>query len=427
MMKFTREQLYREIWETSARQVAVKYKLNYSKLLKQCKAFDIPLPGGKYLYNKRQGLDTSSYITPLSGLKETEVEVDKQKTRVSQKKSMVLSENKKDEFEEDLGNKILFDKATVLSSLEFLDEDKKNSIIEVFSSFEFRENKRLHKKVVAYKGRIATWNQRVKAAQSDYYDPKYQRNDLTQPQFIKEVSQEQLPRLYRLLDTLCLVFEKIGEKITDDFKIQIVNDLVSFEIIESTDKVKHELTKKEAQELVKYNDERKTSSYAFKPNIRKYDHIPNGLLRIKLSNGKYIKDTKSKQLEDMISEIVILTYQCYSEVRTNREAWEEKERVRQEEKQAARKLQEQINQEKEKTREFLNIISDYKLAKEIREFVDQVKENDEVAKESIAWMLAKADWIDPNISKEDKILGKRAHHKTEEEKDNDLRDRNYYW
>lgn len=25
MMKFTREQLYKEIWETSARQVAIKY------------------------------------------------------------------------------------------------------------------------------------------------------------------------------------------------------------------------------------------------------------------------------------------------------------------------------------------------------------------------------------------------------------------
>lgn len=174
------------------------------------------------------------------------------------------------------------------------------------SNFEFKHNKKLHKNVATYKERIITWNKRVKVANRDYYDPNYQRNDLTQPQFIKEVSKEQLPRLFRLLDTLCKIFENIGEKITDEFSIQIGKDAVGFEVIESTDKVKHELTKDEAQLLVKYNDEVKRYSYLSKPNIHKYDYTPNGLFRIKLSNGKYIKDTKSKQLEEMLPEIIIL-------------------------------------------------------------------------------------------------------------------------
>ena len=146
-----------------------------------------------------------------------------------------------------------------------------------------------------------------------------------------------------------------------------------------------------------------------------------------MSNGKYIKDTKSNKLEDMIPEIVLLFYQCYFEIRTRREQWEEAQRIREEEKQKARMLQERIDQEKEKTREFLNIITDYKLANEIRKFVDVLKESSKTDKETIQWMLNKADWIDPTISIEDELLGKREHHKTDEEKDNFLKAEKHYW
>lgn len=44
-------------------------------------------------------------------------------------------------------------------------------------------------------------------------------------------------RLYRILDTLFTIFEKIGERITNDLRIQIGKDTVDFEVIESTVKV----------------------------------------------------------------------------------------------------------------------------------------------------------------------------------------------
>ncbi|MBU3207715.1 hypothetical protein [Clostridium algidicarnis] len=223
------------------------------------------------------------------------------------------------------------------------------------------------------------------------------------------------------------MFEQIGEIVTDDLCIQFGKDTVSFEIIESTDKVNHELTKEEAQQLVKYNDEIKRQSYVSKPNIRKYDYIPNGIFRIKMRNGKYIRDTKLNKLEDMIPEIVLLFYQYYFEIRNRREEWEETQRIREEEKQKARVLQERIDQEKKKTRELLNIISDYKLANEIRKFVDILKESDKADQETIEWMSRKADWIDPTISAEDELLGKREHHKTDDEKDKLLKEEKYYW
>lgn len=362
MMKFTREQLYKEIWETSARQVAIKYSLNYQKLLNQCKEISIPLPGGKYFYNRQHGLDIDNLITPLPDSKISDIEVEKQRSRIQKKETVVEFEkdkriNTEKTLETDSNQnktvnkvKILFDRDTLYSSLNFLEREKKDSIIKILSEFEISESKRLHKKVITYKESIIAWNKRVKASERDYYDPRYQRNDLSQPKFIKDVSKEQLPILYRILDMLCTIFEKLGEIIIDDLRIQIGKDIVSFEVIESTDKVNHELTKEEAQQLVKYNDEVKRHSYVSKPNIRKYDYIPNGLLRIKMSNGKYIKDTKSNKLEDMLPEIVILFYQCYFEIRTQREDWEEAQRKCEEEKQKARMLQERIDQEKKKTR-----------------------------------------------------------------------------
>ena len=439
MMKFTREQLYKEIWETSARQVAIKYSLNYQKLLNQCKEISIPLPGGKYFYNRQHGLDIDNLITPLPDSKVSDIEVEKQRSRIQKKETVVEFEkdiriNTEKTLETDSNQnktvnkvKILFDRDTLYSSLNFLEREKKDSIIKILSEFEISERKRLHKKVVAYKESIVVWHKRVKASERDYYDPRYRRNDLSQPKFIKDVSEEQLPRLYRILDTLITIFEKIGERITNDLRIQIGKDTVDFEVIESTVKVNHELTKEEARQLVEYNDEVKRRSYASKPNIRKYDYIPNGLLRIKVSNGEYIKDTKLNKLEDMIPEIVILFYQRYFEIRTQREDWEETQRKREEEKQKARMLQERIDQEKKKTREFLNMLSDYKLADEIRKFVGILKESDKADQETIEWMSRKADWIDPTISAEDELLGKREHYKSDEEKNKFLKEEKYYW
>lgn len=436
MMKFSRDQLYQEIWEISAKQVANKYGLNYPALLKKCKEHGIPLPNGKYWYNKKNGIDIQELIIALPDSSVKEIEVEKQAIKIKKEKAtsgdiLPIHEDFKEtdtvpSIEESTA-KFSFDVDWVRSSLDYLESEKIEAIIFVLSTFELKENKSPHKKVSSYKESVVNWNNRVKAAERNYYDSRYKRNTLEQPKFLKEISSEQLPRLYRILDTIFSVFEQIGEIVTDDLCIRFGKDIVSFEIIESTDKINHELTKEEAQQLVKYNDEIKRHSYALKPNIRRYDYIPNGVFRIKMPNGKYIKDTKSNKLEDMIPEIVLLFYQCYFEIRNCREQWEEAQRIREEEKQKARILQERIDQEKKKTREFLNILSDYKLANEIRKFVDILKESDKADQETLEWMSRKADWIDPTISSEDELLGKREHHKADEEKDKFLKEERYYW
>lgn len=284
MMKFSRDQLYQEIWEISARQVANKYGLNYPALLKKCKEHGIPLPNGKYWYNKKNGIDIQELIIALPDSSVKEIEVEKQAIKIKKEKAtsgdiLPIHEDIKEtdtvpSIEESTA-KFLFDVDWVRSSLDYLENEKIETIIFVLSTFELKENKRLHKKVSSYKESVVNWNKRVKAAERNYYDSRYERNTLEQPKFLKEISSEQLPRLYRILDTIFSVFEQIGEIVTDDLCIRFGKDIVSFEIIESTDKINHELTKGETQQLVKYNDEIKRQSYASKPNIRRYDSRNN--------------------------------------------------------------------------------------------------------------------------------------------------------
>ena len=83
--------------------------------------------------------------------------------------------------------------------------------------------------MLAYKEKIIEWNKRVKSSELSFYDPRYQNNTLKQPKFIKDVSTEQLPRLYKIIDILFSLFEQFGEVITNDLSIQINKDIISFE------------------------------------------------------------------------------------------------------------------------------------------------------------------------------------------------------
>ncbi|MBU3207714.1 hypothetical protein KPL33_12120 [Clostridium algidicarnis] len=187
MMKFSREQLYQEIWEISAKQVANKYGLNYPALLKKCKEHSIPLPNGRYWYNKNNGLDIQGLTVALPSSNVKEIEVEKQTVK-SKKEKVTLRENLSTHEEvkevdavssiEQSSVKFSFDVDGVRSSLDYLENEKIETIISVLSTFEVKENKRLHKKVSSYKESVVKWNKRVKAAERNYYDSRYQRNTL---------------------------------------------------------------------------------------------------------------------------------------------------------------------------------------------------------------------------------------------------------
>jgi hypothetical protein len=179
-----------------------------------------------------------------------------------------------------------------------------------------------------------------------------------------------------ILDSLFKAVEKLGGSINDDLSIQIKKDIVHIRVAESKDKVKHEITKQEAQALLKYEDEKKQHGWASKPQIRQYDQVYNGRIRIVFGEKKYIRDSEKEKLEERLGDILISLYEK---------------------------------------------AEDYRIASEIRAYINAMIENGnkKATSEWIEWASKKADWYDPTLDVEDEYLGRREHGKNKEEKDLD--------
>ena len=421
---FFREELYEEIWEISAKQVSLKYDLNYSDLLNKCREADIPIPKSGYWYRKKTRQDLTDFIIPLPKNKVSEVHIYRKTLKNSKLKNTLKKEETPKENSIDI---FTIDVDSIRNSLSFLEITKVDRIIEVISDQTHHSNKRLHKTVANLRDSIEEWNKREKAAAYPYFDSRHRFNNLEKPRFVKDIPLSSLPRLYCFLNTLVTIIEKLGDNVTKDWDIKINKDIVSFEIIELTDKVNHELTKEEAKKLAEYNDSKRYDTYASKPRIRKYDYIPNGKFRFKIMNGRYIKDTQQFTIEQLIPEIIIMIYQEYYKIKNLRIEREEAARRYAEEMEIKRKLQEKIEEEKKRTLSLFNMLDDFQKANDLRVMADRLEEVGKLSDDEINWIRAKADWIDPIVSSTDELLGDRNHRDSKEQKEQYLSEKRYYW
>lgn len=103
--------------------------------------------------------------------------------------------------------------------------------------------------------------------------------------------------MYRILGALFRQVESLGGSVNDDLSIRVRDEHVRIEIAEGQDKVEHVITKQEAQALIKYRDEKRRSSWASEPQIRKYDYVFNGRLRISIRQGRYYAPSKAMAAE----------------------------------------------------------------------------------------------------------------------------------
>ena len=442
IVKLTRKQLYDEIWALSVAGVARKYNLNYGKLIATCKAENVPFPSSGYWTRKNMGKDVSNEAVELSGHEETEILLitnDATIKRIRKVKAEIV-ENKQTDIIEDakvVVEELQQNKAENISKwsggmLEFLDETERNKVLEVACNLRINQNTRLHKTLVQYKKDIADYKTRLKEAQNrSYYNPRYNKPE-NEPEFFKEMSDECMPRAIAILDTVFKAIESMGGSINSDLSVKIRGDIVRFRMVESQDQVKHEMTKQEAQALVKYNDDIKNHRWASKPQIRKYDKVYNGKLRIVFGERSYIRDTNSEKLEDRLGDILVTLYEKAEENRIVREACEETERKRVEETRRREENRQRKEQEIRLVKELVNKAEDYRIAKEIREYIQAMIDsgNEDITPEWIEWALKKADWYDPSIATEDEYLGKRQHEKSAEEKEKSLQDsirKSWYW
>lgn len=439
--KLSRKQLYDEIWELSVAGVARKYNLNYAKLMATCKAENIPFPSSGYWTKKSFGKDVSDEKVELTGSEDEEIALVTNdviiKHIIENKVEETKAENSDVNIEPPLAveNEPLqeiteSDLIQADGILEFLEEKEKNQVLESACNLKINEHTRLHKVLVQYKKDVADYKSKLKKAQqSPYYNPRHKPDK--EPEFFKEMSDEGMSRSIAILDVLFKTIEKLGGSVNNDLSMKIRSDIVRIRMAEGQNQVNHELTKQEAAALVKYNDEIKNNHWASKPQIRKYDKVYNGKLRIVFDKNSYIRDSESEKLEDRLGEILITLYEKSEENRIAREEREAAERKREEEARLREEKRQRKKQEIELTLELVNKAEDYRIACEIRSYIKAMIENknDEVTLEWIKWAEKKADWYDPSVAAEDEYLGKREHGKSKEEKDRTLQNsiKSWYW
>lgn len=399
----SRKTLYEELWTLGKTKVAEKYKITAANLEKVCKDYNIPRPSNTYWGKLYAGQDISKFIIPLEESEQDNIEVPckciaghEELERIRREKTVLQDDVECEEQEKEI----------MANRLSFLPEDEVERIIDtVFNKKKFEDGK-LHFKIVQLKKDIENWKNRARQDRREYYNYST-RQYVKEPRFVADITEAGLPRLYRLLDLIFKISESLGAQITEDCCILIGKDRVRFEIIERLKKVNHEITKAEARELLKYEDEIKNGGWASKPQIRKYDYLPTGIFRIKTSDQKQIRDSDDVKLEEKTPDIFLLFYEKYFEEKQKREEYEEKERLRQESYERQQRLQERIEEEKNKLEILYKELEDYQLAIKLRDYVYQLSQLSERDEEYIQWILDKADWIDPLVNKEDSLLGKR--------------------
>lgn len=434
VINLSRKQLYDEVWTVSAQGVAKKYNLHYQQLLNSCKDANIPIPPSGYWTRLKCGKDVSQEVIELpksdienvtlylNGFKPEKYK--KEKDDLSETKQLVVKVSDEETnvgksdteiHEEDLNG-------TIENSpfLLFLEKDERIRVLNTASSLKVREGKKLHSQVIQYRELINAWNkQQMELKKNTYYNPRYNNKNTQQPPFMNEVDPSTLTRIYKILDALFTAVEALGGKINSDLSMVIHKDIVQVKFAEGQDKITHELTKQEARELVEYNDRIKQNKWASKPNIRKYDTVYNGRLRIGFSNQKYIRDSENEKIEDKLGDILIKLYEISEGERVERERREEIQRQQREEERRKEERRKLKNNEILNTRALVNQAQDYKIAREIRQYIAAVEEMSDGSEEAISWIewaKQKANWFDPTLKYEDEILGKRDHSKEKNDK-----------
>lgn len=433
VVKILRKKLYDEIWEISVTGVAKKYNASYSGLLKMCKESDIPFPPSGYWTKLTYGKSVTKTPLPDSLIEYVTIPLNSSEMRYKEYFNKTDSDLKNKgtielivESENAVENKISLPSGSLL----FLSDDEREKVSQaVLSLNSLTEDSKIHKKILAYRSVIKEWNKNnkkpkeAKRSYSVYYD---------RPPFLTYViSEEQLPRVFKILDALYRQIENLGGSVNDDLSVQIRNERVTLEVIEYQDEIKHEITKQEAQAIIKYEDEKKNYRWAYEPNIRKYDYIFNGRLRFRIGKDKLFRDKDNSKIEYKLGAILIELYEESEIVRINREAREAAEKKREEEARLREEQKRLFNEEIEKISGLENEALDYQKACMIRAYIkavedinSQVDTNDELAA-WIEWAKEKADWYDPIIAREDDILGYRQHNRNIDHKI--IKKYGYYW
>lgn len=384
---YDRETLYKEVWEAPVTEIAKRYQVSDVAIHKVCKALEIPKPPKGYWAQLRAGKPVSIKPLPKS---------DKATKKVG------------------LRTGIDYRQETDKEALAFLSGEERSVVLAIASQILLPdEGTRMHPKISAHRQAINEWKRQQK--NGDIRG----RNKLSAPALAESVSDGALLRVSRIIDALIRAMEPLGCALTDDLNFLANGETVTLSFTEFTDRIEHIPTKEENMRLLQYEEERKRYSWASKPQIRKYDHVFNGRLKVVVNNKKSFRDCQSYVLEDRLGDIMIELYEAAEQIKKAREAREEELRRFQEEERRKEEYRNHYDAEVDKTLALKNLAEDYDTACRIRCYVAAVEASEKLDAKTaqwVEWAKAKADWYDPTVAREDEFFGKRGHEKDAGEK-----------
>lgn len=386
---YRRESLYEEVWKNPVTKVAERYGVSDVMIHKVCKVLNIPVPPRGYWAKKEAG----------EPVEQTPLPPHTRRTEVTGRRT--------DESEKEAGT-------TADEALSFLSEDERELVVKTALQLQVDPGKRkLHPVLLKHKASYAAWKKvHPRDPLAAWNRDLYRRIPEGEPIFYEAVSEDALPRLYRILDALYSAVETLGGSINQNLSVRIRGEEVWFTVSESQEQAKHALTKVELRQVEQYENDKRAGRYAREPKFRKYDYLPTGRLTFSPSRGSYVKDSTKTGLEDRVGELLLGLYMESEIVRLEREAREAEKRRAEEAARRKELLRQKYNEEIDRLEALKNEAADYQMACRIRAYVSAVESQPDLGQaqiEWITWARAKADWYDPTKQTSDPIFGKRNH------------------
>jgi hypothetical protein len=373
-----REKLYEEIWENPLSEVAKKYKVSEATMRKYLSRLMIPLPPKGYWLKIKNGETVQRIeLSPVFGIlkKYDRNYVIKYRTDIDSLNDAELSSKEE---------------------LHLLRDETKKFIIDKCSNIEIGHQLRNPHKLIS-KHKEETQN-RVKR---DRKLKRTQKNTSQTSMIIENeailpihVSQSNLNRAYRILDTIIKTLEEMEGKVQVETKDNqdtayffIMYTAFQFELNEKDSKL---ILKISANDWMSFNNKRKV-------NLE-------------------FKDKTELPLEKQVGKII---YQMFVNANNFFADYKMEERIEQreqEERERQRRLEQMRKGELEEIKQLSQAAADWDKARKIREFLDdmelKIQEISDTSKKEkllnwIKWARDKADWIDPLVEKDD-LLGNKV-------------------
>ncbi len=378
-----REKLFLEVWEKPVSEVAKEYHISDNALRKRCIRLNVPLPERGYWARLKAGKTVNQPGLPALELPQLQRPKTGDRRKLHNQTPTLAFLNKKDREE-------ILSFASILrvgsSSSPMLDPVRQMEIA------------------------CKEWsNPKPQETFGNYY---YIHQPTNPPYLADAVSPKSYSRVFHLIDALLRALLPYVGSMDYDHTLRVNGEPVSFSITEAKDSVLHEITQAERLQMLEYEEERRKSRYARKPQISKYDHLWSGKLKIVIQEKFVFEDCKRYVLEDRIGEIFISLFEASYAVRLQRMKSEVKWRMELEEQRKKEERKRQYNEEVDRTIALVNAAQDYATACMIRSYVEAIRQasnTGETDPDWLDWAAKKADWFDPTVAREDEWFGKRCH------------------